>query len=72
MDSIEKDLNEIMEYIKDLKEENRKQKEILDILKPYIYIVEDGIRLERKFFCVLNEDDEEKARKIRRWLDNDK
>lgn len=35
MDNIEKDINEIMEYIKDLKEENRKQKEILDILKPY-------------------------------------
>lgn len=35
MKNIERDLNEIMDYIKDLKEENRKQKEILDILKPY-------------------------------------
>lgn len=66
MDNIEKDINEIMEYIKDLKEENRKQKEILEIFKDNLYTLDEDILMNRIFAC------EKENKIIKEWLDNDK
>lgn len=64
LDLLEKDIKELMDYIKDLKEENKKQKEILDILKkeltPLIwkegtYFILDGIEKGKKTYEIFEE-----------------
>ena len=51
--------------IEDVFESIKKQQEILEILKPYIKVNEDGV-LTIKLI------DKEKCDKLKEWLDNDK
>lgn len=69
MNDIGKLLNDLVEFIKELRAEIQKQDEILEILKPYIHITNDGVSVEI-FFCRIT--DEEKCNKIEEWLENDK
>lgn len=74
--NIEKDINEIMNYIKELKEENKKQKEILEILKKRL-----NIKIPYGSVSVIsaNNDDDyllfevelKEHTKIEEWLENE-
>lgn len=75
MNNIDKTINEIMEYIGELKEENQKQKRILEILKPLIEIIPnsttDALSVYNIRITPLKMIDDKVLLEIKEWLENE-